>query len=169
MYESRTKKFLWHFKIGSTYRGLYYCIHSVKLAWKDPGCLCSVTKLVYPEIAKRYKTSVNCVERDIRTIAETVWKNGGKEFFYSITGELFEKRPSNSKFLEILVDYILSDEPLPNENNPVACEQCKTIQEYRNEIRKLEEENHTLKESIQKLQRLEEPDRDFSGLDSGIS
>lgn len=68
-----------------------------------------ITKLVYPEVAKHYKTTSDCVERCIRHAIEVAWNEGNPEilnelFAYSISSE--KGKPSNSQFLFRIADYI---------------------------------------------------------------
>ena len=100
--ENLVEDVLKRFKITPRCRGYGYTIHAVKITLNDSTCLRYVTKQVYPEIAKKYKTNWKNVERNIRTVAEAIWKNGGKEYFYEFTGEYIEKRPRNAKFLELM-------------------------------------------------------------------
>ena len=63
----------------------------------------SVTKLLYPEIAKNFKTSDQRVERAICNAIEVAWKNREhfKEFFGNST---WKNRPTNSEFIATFVD-----------------------------------------------------------------
>nr|DAL02133.1 MAG TPA: Sporulation initiation factor Spo0A C terminal [Caudoviricetes sp.] len=140
MNNRKIKEVLWDLGVGNKYKGFQYCIYSLELAIESPDRLNSITKGIYPDVAKKYKTGVNCVEWDIRTVAEVVWKNGGKELFINdLTGDVFEKRPTNAKFLEILLHYILSDAP---------CQKCKVAEDYKERLIKLEEENRRLEATI---------------------
>lgn len=139
MNKSKIKEILWDFGVGNKYRGFQYCIYSLELAMESPDRLNCITKSIYPDVAKKYKTGVNCIERDIRTVAEVVWKNGGKEFFCDITGEELEKRPTNAKFLEMLMHYILLEVP---------CQKCKVAEDYKVRLTELEEQNKRMEETI---------------------
>lgn len=69
----------------------------------------SVTKCLYPEVAKRFETTDKQVERAIRSAIETAWLNGNRDTLVLIFGELFvdrSTRPTNSKIIKILADNI---------------------------------------------------------------
>ncbi len=101
MYEGKTKNFLQYFGVGDTYLGFHFCAYGVKLAAEHPEWLHSVTKSIYPEVAKKFRTNCGCVERNIRTVAEVVWQRGGKEYFNRTNGRpLPGRRPTTSNFLE---------------------------------------------------------------------
>ena len=54
--------------ITANYMGFYYASYAVSLAPHDPERLLFVTKSLYPDVAKHYRTSWKCVERNIRTV-----------------------------------------------------------------------------------------------------
>lgn len=146
MYSEKTKCLLRLFEIDHTYQGYEYCVYCMELISKNSDVLTHVTKLVYPEVAKKFNTSCHCVERNIRTIAETVWKNGGKEYFSDITGyKLKEERPSNSKFLELLANcIILKDYP---------CNTCELVGKLSEEVTTLQETTRWMHDLIWELVR----------------
>ena len=57
-------------------RGYYYLREAVLLAVSDMELVGSVTKLLYPVIARRYKTTLQRVERAIRNAVEVSWERG---------------------------------------------------------------------------------------------
>lgn len=142
------KDVLKQFKVTSLYQGYSYTIYAVALTMEDRERLRYVTKQLYPEISRKYKTSWKCVERDIRTVVGIIWKNGGKEFFYEFTGEYIEKRPRNAKFLELMAEYIMiakSDNRGVNER----CSRCPIVKNLETDIVKLEEEIKRLNGTVE--------------------
>lgn len=68
-----------------------------------------ITKSLYPEIAKRYKTTSSRVERAIRHAIEIAWNRGNIDlideiFGYSISAE--KAKPTNSEFIVMIADYL---------------------------------------------------------------
>lgn len=53
--------------VGATYRGYRYLSYGIELCLTDEEYLLAISKQLYPEIARKYKTTVGSVERDIRT------------------------------------------------------------------------------------------------------
>ena len=135
------------FNITALYQGYDYTIHAVKITLKDRDCLRFVTKQLYPEIAREYNTSWKCVERDIRTVVEIVWKNGGKEFFYEFTGEYIESRPRNAKFLELMAEYIMYSKSMDKDLKE-KCRDCPIVKNLEKDVMKLEKEVRTLNGTI---------------------
>ena len=67
----------------------------------------NVTKALYPDIAKRKKTTSSRVERAIRHAIETAWSKGNIEknnkiFSYTISPH--KGKPTNSEFIAAIVD-----------------------------------------------------------------
>lgn len=90
-------------------KGFYYLRESIILAIDDPSILNSITKLLYPEIAKVYDTTPASVERAMRHAIEVAWKRGNIDvlthyFGYSIS--YIKGKPTNSEFIAMLVDHI---------------------------------------------------------------
>ena len=60
-------------------KGYRYLREAVCIAFYEPEVLASVTKRLYPEVAKRFDTTDKQVERAIRNAIETAWTNGNPE------------------------------------------------------------------------------------------
>ena len=71
------------------------------LAVQQPDRLLLVTKWLYPEVAKHYKTTWKCVERNIRTAVHVVW-NTNPERLQELAKYPLRKKPKASEFLSIL-------------------------------------------------------------------
>lgn len=78
-------------------------------------CLChseeleSVTKILYPGIAKKYNTTTGKVEHGIRHAIQKAWETEKNEEWESIFGKMYmahNSRPTNSQFIATLSDYI---------------------------------------------------------------
>ncbi|MGF0032797.1 sporulation initiation factor Spo0A C-terminal domain-containing protein [Bariatricus sp. SGI.154] len=92
--------------IGSTYRGYRYLNYGIKLCLEDEDYLLSVSKLLYPLIARHYRTTSYSVERDIRTIIKVCWERGNKRLLQEIALRPMHERPSCSEFLDILTAHL---------------------------------------------------------------
>ena len=88
------------------YRYVRNAIYQVK---ECPELITSVTKLLYPAIAKEYQVSAGKVERAIRTSIETAWSNPQKDMIQMIFDtpeEYLERRPTNTDFIEAMGKYL---------------------------------------------------------------
>ena len=91
--------------IGATYRGYRYLNYGIRMCLKDDEYLLRISKLLYPEIAEKFGTTVSSVERDIRTVIQVCWDRGDPELLRSIAFYPLPDRPTVSEFLDILVGY----------------------------------------------------------------
>ena len=91
--------------ITRKYRGSYFTSYAVSLCLREPERLLLITKWVYPDVAKHFRTGWQSVERNIRTVAEIAWKNC-PEKLAQIAGCELDHKPSNSEFIRILTNHI---------------------------------------------------------------
>lgn len=71
----------------------------------------SVTKLLYPDLAKYFQTTPEKIERSLRHLIEKSWEKGEKTRFEELFGyhrDNSENRPTNSEYIAILADWIRS-------------------------------------------------------------
>ena len=85
---------------------------AIILSGKDMEVVSSVTKLLYPTIAKHFKTTDQKVERAIRNAIEVSWSRGNVETFEKIFGYSVASgrtRPTNSEYIARIADNIRLD------------------------------------------------------------
>lgn len=92
--------------IGATYRGYRYLSSGIALCLQDENYLLSVSKLLYPQIARMYCTTSSSVERDLRTVIKVCWERGNKEYLKKLAMHPLDSRPTSGEFIDILVAYI---------------------------------------------------------------
>lgn len=93
--------------------GYRYLREAVLIAYQDEETVTSVTKLLYPEIAKRFKVNDKQVERAIRNSIETAWVKGNQEVLQEIFQEYFQRsaaRPTNTEVIKVLRDRISKEQ-----------------------------------------------------------
>ncbi len=88
-------------------RGYQYLRYAIALVIKDITILNSITKALYPEIAIKFETTPNRVERAIRHAIETSWERSeldviNRLFRYTIRND--RGKPTNSEFIALLAD-----------------------------------------------------------------
>ena len=87
--------------------GYHYLREAIRLSMEDMELVGSVTKLLYPEIAKVFHTESEKVERAIRSVIEVGWERGNTDFYEVIFGYSRKHgngRPTNSEFIVALAD-----------------------------------------------------------------
>jgi len=92
--------------IGATYRGYRYLSYGIKLCIYNEDYLLSISKLLYPEIAKTFHTTGSSVERDIRTVVKVCWERGNRSYLQELALHPLECKPTSGEFFDILVNYI---------------------------------------------------------------
>lgn len=90
-------------------KGYRYLREAVWIAYQEPEVLTSVTKRLYPEVAKRFNTTDKQVERAIRNAIETAWTNGKSDTLKACFKEMYGDgtiRPTNTKVIEKMVGFL---------------------------------------------------------------
>lgn len=93
-------------------KGYHYIREAIILSEEDMEVVSSVTKLLYPEIAKTYKTTSQKVERAIRNAIEVSWVRGNTETMEELFGYSSadgKSRPTNSEYIARIADKIRLD------------------------------------------------------------
>lgn len=90
-------------------KGYQYLRSSIMMAVNDMDILNSITKQLYPSIAKEHDTTPSRVERAIRHAIEVAWGRGKTDtinelFGYSINSG--KVKPTNSEFIALIADKI---------------------------------------------------------------
>ena len=93
-------------------KGYHYLREAIMLSGRDVEVVSSVTKLLYPTIAKRFKTTDQKVERAIRNAIEVSWTRGNVETFEKMFGYSVmsgKNRPTNSEYIARIADSVRLD------------------------------------------------------------
>ena len=93
-------------------KGYHYLREAIILSGKDMEAVSSVTKLLYPTVAKRFKTTDQKVERAIRNAIEVSWTRGNVDTFEELFGYSVgtgKGRPTNSEYIARTADKIRLD------------------------------------------------------------
>ena len=73
----------------------------------DSDIINSVTKILYPSVAKKYSTTTSRVERAIRHAIEVAWDRGDVDTLNSYFGYTIQNnrgKPTNSEFIAMIAD-----------------------------------------------------------------
>lgn len=88
-------------------KGYHYLRDAIMMAVNDTEVINSVTKLLYPSVAKKYQTTASRVERAIRHAIEVAWDRGNVDVFDSYFGYTIQNsrgKPTNSEFIAMISD-----------------------------------------------------------------
>ena len=90
-------------------KGYHYLREAIILSVGDKEMLESVTKLLYPAVAKHFSTTPSRVERAIRHAIEIAWDRGDLDVlnsFFGYTISTGKGKPTNSEFIALITDKI---------------------------------------------------------------
>lgn len=93
-------------------KGYHYLRDAILLSGRDMEVVSSVTKLLYPTIAKHFKTTDQKVERAIRNAIEVSWTRGNVDTFERLFGYSIDSgkgRPTNSEYIARIADEVRLD------------------------------------------------------------
>lgn len=88
-------------------KGYHYLREAIILSVKNSEILGSVTKLLYPTVAKNHGTTSSRVERAIRHAIEVAWDRGDIDVLNSYFGYTIQNdrgKPTNSEFIAMISD-----------------------------------------------------------------
>jgi len=88
-------------------KGYQYLREAIMISVDDGEMMHSVTKVLYPTVAKRYKTTSSRVERAIRHAIEVAWDRGDVDVLSSYFGYTIQNsrgKPTNSEFIAMISD-----------------------------------------------------------------
>lgn len=90
-------------------KGYQYLRDAIIMSVTDMEMLNSITKILYPTIAKQHQTTPSRVERAIRHAIEVAWSRGKMDtieelFGYTVSGG--KGKPTNSEFIALIADKI---------------------------------------------------------------
>ena len=88
---------------------IWWMRDAILLSVEDTEMLNSITKILYPTIAKRHQTTSSRVERAIRHAIKVAWSRGKMDTIDELFGYTVNNRkgkPTNSEFIALIADKI---------------------------------------------------------------
>ena len=110
--ETDITKMLHELGIPAHIKGYQYLRDAISMVVRDREMMEAVTKILYPEIAKKNYTSSSRVERAIRHAIEVAWGRGSLEVIDKLFGYTISTgkgKPTNSEFIALIADKICLD------------------------------------------------------------
>ena len=93
-------------------KGYQYLRDGIMMVVDNIEVINQITKQLYPDLAKKYKTTPSRVERAIRHAIEVAWNRGQVETVESIFGYTVNSnkgKPTNSEFIAMIADKLRLD------------------------------------------------------------
>lgn len=105
--EAQVTKIIHQIGVPAHIKGYQYLRTAIIMAISDSEIINSVTKVLYPSVAKKYQTTTSRVERAIRHAIEVAWDRGDIDTLNSYFGYTIEQgrgKPTNSEFIAMISD-----------------------------------------------------------------
>ena len=90
-------------------KGYHYLREAIMLSIKNEEVINSITKILYPTVAKKFSTTSSRVERAIRHAIEVAWERGELDIiddYFGFTINTERGKPTNSEFIAMIADKI---------------------------------------------------------------
>ena len=115
--ESEITSLLHEVGIPAHIKGYMYLRTAILETYLNVDFLGQITKVLYPEIARKYETTASRVERAIRHAIEVAWNRGNIDaideiFGYTISAS--KAKPTNSEFIAMIADKLRLEHRLKN-------------------------------------------------------
>ena len=105
--ETQVTKIIHQIGVPAHIKGYQYLRTAILLTINDSEIINSVTKILYPSVAKKYQTTTSRVERAIRHAIEVAWDRGDVDTLNSYFGYTIQNnrgKPTNSEFIAMIAD-----------------------------------------------------------------
>ena len=105
--ETQVTKIIHQIGVPAHIKGYQYLRTAILLTVNDSEIINSVTKILYPSVAKKYQTTTSRVERAIRHAIEVAWDRGDVDTLNSYFGYTIQNnrgKPTNSEFIAMIAD-----------------------------------------------------------------
>ena len=107
--ETQVTKIIHQIGVPAHIKGYQYLRTAIMLTIADNEIINSVTKILYPSVAKKYATTTSRVERAIRHAIEVAWDRGDIDTLNSYFGYTVQNnrgKPTNSEFIAMIADHL---------------------------------------------------------------
>ena len=88
--------------IRTSYKGYAFLVTVLEQALEDESRLLSYTTRIFPFVADKYNTNVNCVERNLRTVIKVCWNSPARKKLKALCPYPLEGQPSVGEFIDLL-------------------------------------------------------------------
>ncbi len=105
--ETQVTKIIHQIGVPAHIKGYQYLRTAIILTVNDSDIINSVTKILYPTVAKKYQTTTSRVERAIRHAIEVAWDRGDVDVlnsYFGYTIQINRGKPTNSEFIAMIAD-----------------------------------------------------------------
>ena len=107
--ETEVSEMLREIGVPANLKGYRYVRTGIIMSVEDPTVLGQLTKVLYPAIAKEFKSTTSRVERAIRHAIEVAWNRGDMDVlnkYFGYTIDMDRGKPTNAEFIAMIADKI---------------------------------------------------------------
>ena len=107
-------------KLGgsSKYKGYHFVAEAVQMTMELQEKPVKITKDIYPNLSKKFKSTPSNIERDIRTVINICWEMNRKGLD-EIAGYPLISKPTNSEFVDMVAYYLSEEEQITCIQSPL--------------------------------------------------
>lgn len=98
---ARSCELLCRLGVTANYTGFSQMAYALHLCVKEQDRLLYVTKLVYPDVARHFRTDWRAVERNLRTVGCVIWREN-QALLEELARKPLRQKPSTAQLLAIL-------------------------------------------------------------------
>ncbi len=105
--EAQVTRIIHQIGVPAHIKGYQYLRTAIMMVVQNTEIINSVTKILYPSVAKLYGTTSSRVERAIRHAIEVAWDRGDLDVlnsFFGYTVQNSRGKPTNSEFIAMIAD-----------------------------------------------------------------
>ena len=107
--------------ISANLNGYRFLREEIKMTVEDFSVINSITKELYPSVAKKFDTTPSRVERATRHAIEKAWNKGDPEILTKLFGYTIDNqrgKPTNSEFIATIADKLILNTALLKTEEP---------------------------------------------------
>lgn len=106
--EVKITKLLDELRAPTHVKGYIYFKEAIMLVYDESSCIQAVSKMLYPEIAKKYGATINSVESSIDNFLSIMFRNSNCEALNKFISHYpyLKKNHSNKKVISAFVEYV---------------------------------------------------------------
>ena len=108
--ESSVTSIIHEIGVPAHIKGYQYLREAIMMTVQDMDVINAVTKVLYPDVARKYGTTSSRVERAIRHAIEVAWDRGDLDTlqkYFGFTVSNAQGKPTNSEFIAMIADRLV--------------------------------------------------------------
>ena len=108
--ESMVTNIIHEIGVPAHIKGYQYLREAIIMTVEDMDVINAVTKILYPEVARKFGTTASRVERAIRHAIEVAWDRGDLDTlqkYFGFTVSNSKGKPTNSEFIAMIADRLV--------------------------------------------------------------